>query len=293
MGFFQASKLRVLLIGGGGREHAVAWSLSKSPKVELIICAPGNGGTARGSTKIMNCGPDIKATDLTGLLLVAQTHRVDLVVPCSDSSIISGAVDFFETRRFRVFGPSKKAAKIEGSKSWAKAFMQRHKIPTAKYQSFSSPSEAISFLQSQPTSRHVVKASGLAAGKGVFLCQTNEEAEDAVKKIMVERAFGEAGEEIVIEEFLVGRELSVTIITDGKVWRLFPVGQDAQRIYDGNLGLNTGGMGVCIPSDLFTVDEIQEIQQTILEPTIRGLENEGKATPYSFPIIVVLTNSRS
>ncbi|EXM27392.1 phosphoribosylamine-glycine ligase [Fusarium oxysporum f. sp. vasinfectum 25433] len=239
MSFFHAGKIRVMLIGGGGREHAIAWSLSKSPKVELIICAPGNGGTARGSTKIKNCDPDIKATDLTGLLGVAETHRVDLVVPCSDSSIISGAVDFFETRGFRVFGPSKKAAKIEGSKSWAKAFMERHKIPTASYQSFSSPSEASLFLQSQSTSRHVVKASGLAAGKGVFLCNTKEEAEDAVNKLMVERVFGEAGEEIIIEEFLVGRELSVTIITDGKVWRLFPVGQDAQRIYDGNLGPNT------------------------------------------------------
>ncbi|KAL5605453.1 hypothetical protein FOVSG1_005600 [Fusarium oxysporum f. sp. vasinfectum] len=276
MSFFHAGKIRVMLIGGGGREHAIAWSLSKSPKVELIICAPGNGGTARGSTKIKNCDPDIKATDLTGLLGVAETHRVDLVVPCSDSSIISGAVDFFETRGFRVFGPSKKAAYIEGSKSWAKAFMERHKIPTASYQSFSSPSEASLFLQSQSTSRHVVKASGLAAGKGVFLCNTKEEAEDAVNKLMVERVFGEAGEEIVIEEFLVGRELSVTIITDGKVWRLFPVGQDAQRIYDGNLGPNTGGMGVCIPSDFFTVEEILEIQQTILEPTTRGLENEGK-----------------
>ncbi|QKD59599.2 phosphoribosylglycinamide synthetase [Fusarium oxysporum Fo47] len=240
MSFFHAGKIRVMLIGGEGREHAIVWSLSKSPKVDLIICAPGNGGTARGSTKIKNCDPDIKATDLTGLLGVAETHRVDLVVPCSDSSIISGAVDFFEIRGFRVFGPSKKVAKIEGSKRWAKAFMERHKIPTASYKSFSSPSEASLFLQSQPTSRHVVKASGLAAGKGVFLCNTKEEAEDAVNKFMVERVFGEAGEEIVIEEFLVGRELSVTIITDGKVWRLFPVGQDAQRIYDGNLGPNTG-----------------------------------------------------
>ncbi|SCO89525.1 related to Phosphoribosylamine--glycine ligase [Fusarium oxysporum] len=224
MSFFHAGKIRVMLIGGGGREHAIAWSLSKSPKVELIICAPGNGGTARGSTKIKNCDPDIKATDLTGLLGVAETHRVDLVVPCSDSSIISGAVDFFETRGFRVFGPSKKAAKIEGSKSWAKAFMERHKIPTASYQSFSSPSEASLFLQSQSTSRHVVKASGLAAGKGVFLCNTKEEAEDAVNKLMVERVFGEAGEEIIIEEFLVGRELSVTIITDGKRYgSLYPI----------------------------------------------------------------------
>ncbi|KAJ9418423.1 phosphoribosylglycinamide synthetase [Fusarium oxysporum] len=275
MSFFHAGKIRVMLIGEGGREHAIAWSLSKSPKVDLLICAPGNGGTARGSTKIKNCDPDIKATDLTGLLGVAETHRVDLVVPCSDSSIIFGAVDFFETRGFRVFGPSKKVAKIEGSKRWAKAFMERHKIPTASYQSFSSPSEASLFLQSQPTSRHVVKASGLAAGKGVFLCNTKEKAEDAVNKLMVERVFGEAGEEIVIEEFLVGRELSVTIITDEKVWRLFPVGQDAQRIYDGNLGPNTGGMGVCIPSDFFNVEEILEIQQTILEPTILGLENEN------------------
>ncbi|KAK7578892.1 hypothetical protein V3481_014714 [Fusarium oxysporum f. sp. vasinfectum] len=254
MSFFHAGKIRVMLIGGGGREHAIAWSLSKSPKVELIICAPGNGGTARGSTKIKNCDPDIKATDLTGLLGVAETHRVDLVVPCSDSSIISGAVDFFETRGFRVFGPSKKAAKIEGSKSWAKAFMERHKIPTASYQSFSSPSEASLFLQSQSTSRHVVKASGLAAGKGVFLCNTKEEAEDAVNKLMVERVFGEAGEEIIIEEFLVGRELSVTIITDGKVWRLFPVGQDAQRIYDGNLGPNTAFVGFICTGIMQTVD---------------------------------------
>ncbi|KAF9761319.1 hypothetical protein IL306_003862 [Fusarium sp. DS 682] len=283
MNFFQASKIRVLLIGRGGREHAIAWSLSKSPQVELIICAPGNGGTASGSTKIMNSEPDLKASDLTGLLEVARTHQVDLVVPCSDSSIISGAVDFFENQGFRVFGPSKDAARIEGSKSWAKAFMERHNTPTARYRSFSLPSEAISFLQSQPTSRHVVKASGLAAGKGVFLSRNKKEAEDAVNKIMVERAFGDAGEETVIEEFLVGRELSVTIITDGKAWKLFPVGQDAQRIYDGNLGPNSDGMGVCIPSDLFTVEEIQEIQQTILEPTIRGLQKEGKNTPYFSP----------
>ncbi|KAK2671010.1 Phosphoribosylglycinamide synthetase, C-domain [Fusarium oxysporum f. sp. vasinfectum] len=238
MSFFHAGKIRVMLIGGGGREHAIAWSLSKSPKVELIICAPGNGGTARGSTKIKNCDPDIKATDLTGLLGVAETHRVDLVVPCSDSSIISGAVDFFETRGFRVFGPSKKAAKIEGSKSWAKAFMERHKIPTASYQSFSSPSEASLFLQSQSTSRHVVKASGLAAGKGVFLCNTKEEAEDAVNKLMVERVLGKLEKKSSLR--------------------------------------SSCGMGVCIPSDFFNVEEILEIQQTILEPTIRGLENESK-----------------
>ncbi|KAF4337676.1 phosphoribosylamine-glycine ligase [Fusarium beomiforme] len=256
---------------------------AQSPQVELIIYVPGNGGTARGSSKIMNSDPSINAPDLTGMLEVARAHHIDLVVPCSDSSIISGAVDFFESQGFRVFGPSKDAARIEGSKSWAKAFMERNIIPTARYRSFSSPSQAISFLQSQLTSRHVMKASGLAAGKDVFLSRNKEEAEDAVNKIMVERAFGDAGEEIVIEEFLVGRELNVTVITDGKPWKLFPVGQDAQRIYDGNLGPNRGGMGVCIPSDLFTFEEIQEIQQTILGPTIRGLQNEGKNTLNSFP----------
>ncbi|RFN42346.1 phosphoribosylamine-glycine ligase [Fusarium flagelliforme] len=237
----QTDKIRVLVIGSGGREHAIAWSLSKSTKVDQVICAPGNGGTAHKSDKITNCDPKIDVADFEGLLEVARLHQVNLVIPCSDMSLILGAVDFFRAHNFRVFGPSKESANIEGSKAWAKSFMDRHKIPTAKYQSFSTASAAICYLQSQPEGKYVVKASGPAAGKGVFLSETKSEAEDAVRSIMVERAFGDAGKEVVIEEYLVGRELSVTFITDGSTWKLFPVGQDAQRIYDGSSGPNTGG----------------------------------------------------
>lgn len=146
----QTDKIRVLVIGNGGREHAIAWSLSKSTKVSKVICAPGNGGTAHKSDKITNCDPKIDVADFEGLLKVAQSHQVNLVVPCSDMSLILGTVDFFRAHNFRVFGPSKESANIEGSKAWAKSFMDRHKIPTAKYQSFSTASAAIGYLQSQP-----------------------------------------------------------------------------------------------------------------------------------------------
>ncbi|RSM13753.1 hypothetical protein CEP52_001693 [Fusarium oligoseptatum] len=267
--------LRILVVGGGGREHAIAWALSKSPSVEKIFCAPGNGGTATMCTKVENCQPRIESLEFSQLLQFAKLSSVNLVVPCPDEPLVRGITDYFRREGFRVFGPSKQAAQIEGSKCWAKCFMTRHSIPTASYQTFSTPEAAIAYLEGQTDQRWVVKASGLAAGKGVTLAENLTEAIDAVKSLMIDCVFGDAGREIVIEEFLEGREISMTLMTDGKTWKLFPPGQDTQRIYDGNIGPNTGGMGVIASPDFLTEREIHEIGFTILEPTIQGLCQEG------------------
>ncbi|KAK7414919.1 hypothetical protein QQX98_006244 [Neonectria punicea] len=275
MPFRREGALRILLIGGGGREHAIAWALSKSPQVEKVFCAPGNGGTSNGFLKIENCSPSIGALDFNALLDFATVNGVNLVVPCPDAPLVKGITDHFRRKGFRVFGPSMDAARIEGSKYWAKDFMTRHGIPTATYRNFSAATDAFSFIEEQSETRFVVKASGLAVGKGVILTDSKEDAMAAIKDIMIDRIFGDAGDEIVIEEFLFGREISLTLITDGNVWKLFPAGQDAQRILDGNLGENTGGMGVCVPLELLSNSEFQQIESTILRPTIDGLKSEG------------------
>ncbi|KKP04301.1 phosphoribosylformylglycinamidine cyclo-ligase [Trichoderma harzianum] len=264
--------LRILIVGSGGREHAFAWALSKSPLVEKVFCTPGNGGTEQEGSKIMNCQPTIQPLDFEALVEFAKTAKINLAIPCSDVPIVA-------------------AARLEGSKVWAKNFMVRHGIPTAQYRSFTDATEAMKYVQNDAIGPLVVKASGLAAGKGVIMPTSPLEATDAIKNIMVDKVFGQAGDEIVVEELLTGHEISINFITDGEVLRMFPAGQDAERILDGNLGLNTGGMGVYAPTSLITPLQLKEVEKTILQPTIDGMRQEGYPFVGFICIGLMMTNS--
>jgi phosphoribosylamine--glycine ligase / phosphoribosylformylglycinamidine cyclo-ligase len=269
-------QLRVLLLGSGGREHALAWALSRSNLVEKVLCVPGNGGTAIGDPKIENGPPGIATNDFALLVSLAREQRINLVVPGSEEAIVRGVEDRFRQEGIPVFGPSKGAARLEGSKCFAKDFMARHSIPTAKYWNCSTVEDAYSCLD-RICFPVVIKASGLAGGKGVLMPSSREEARAAVESMMVQKTFGDAGAEIVIEELLSGDEISITFVSDGTSLRLFPVGQDAQRILDGNIGANTGGMGVYAPTHLLSPEGIDDIVKIIFEPTIKGIRDEGIA----------------
>ncbi|RYP60919.1 hypothetical protein DL769_007926 [Monosporascus sp. CRB-8-3] len=270
------NRLRILLLGSGGREHALAWTLSRSPLVEKIFCIPGNGGTATGDTKIENGPSGISMVDFARLVDFSKQKKVNLVIPGSEEPIVQGIERWFKKEGIPVFGPSKGAARLEGSKCFAKDFMARHSIPTARYWNCSTAEEAYSCLD-KIDCPVVVKASGLAGGKGVLMPSTPEENRAAVHTLMIQKPYGEAGAEIVIEELLSGDEISITLVSDGSSLALFPVGQDAQRILDGNTGANTGGMGVYAPTDLLSAEQIDRITKTILEPTIKGIREEGMA----------------
>lgn len=269
------AELRILLIGRGGREHAFAWCLSKSSLVEKVICIPGNGGTARGDPKIENGPASLCENDYPGLVNFAKSRRINLVVPCSEGPLVDGIEKYFRDKGIVVFGPTEEAARLEGSKCAAKDFMSRHGIPRAEYKSFRNFQTAKEYLGTV-THPVVIKASGLAGGKGVLMPTNQEENLAAIKTLMVDKTFGKAGTEVVIEERLLGDEISITSLTDGYNLRLFPAGQDAQRILDGNLGANTGGMGVYAPTPLLTSKQLHEIERTILQPTVDGIREEGK-----------------
>jgi phosphoribosylamine--glycine ligase/phosphoribosylformylglycinamidine cyclo-ligase len=232
--------MRILLIGNGGREHALAWKLSQSPRVEAIYAVPGNGGTA-SCPKVANVD-SVKAEDFPGLVAFAQANSVGLVVPGPEAPLVDGVEGFFKAAGIPCFGPSKEAARLEGSKTYSKDFMKKYNVPTAAYENFSDYDKATAYLDSI---NHdiVIKATGLAAGKGVILPETKEEAKAALKEIMVDKAFGDAGDEVVIEELLLGDELSVLTFCDGYTTRSLPMAQDHKRIFDGDKGPNTGGMG--------------------------------------------------
>lgn len=266
-------KLIVLLIGSGGREHAFAWSLSKSPRVEKVLCVPGNGGTARCDRKVCNLA-NISIRDYPGLVQLSKSHGVNLVVPSCEDPLVDGIEKYFKDAGIAFFGPSHAAARLEGSKCFAKDFMQRHGIPTAAYRNFNDYIAAKQYLE---TVEHpvVIKASGLAAGKGVLMPTGPEENIAALRSVMLDKDFGDAGAETVIEELLVGDEISITFLTDGHTLRMFPAGQDHQRIYDGNVGANTGGMGVYAPTPILSSEQLAEIDRTILQPTIAGIRKEG------------------
>jgi phosphoribosylamine--glycine ligase / phosphoribosylformylglycinamidine cyclo-ligase len=269
------AKLKVLLIGSGGREHAFAWSLSKSSLVEKVICIPGNGGTARGDPKIENGPVSLTADDYPGLVNFAKSRGINLVVPSSEGPLVDGIERYFRDEGIVVFGPTEEAARLEGSKCAAKDFMSRHGIPTAEYKNFRDFETAKEYLGTV-THPVVIKASGLAGGKGVLMPTNREENLAALRSLMVDKIFGKAGMEVVIEERLLGDEISITFLTDGYDLRMFPAGQDAQRILDGNLGANTGGMGVYAPTPLLTAEQLHEIERTILQPTVDGIREEGK-----------------
>ena len=259
--------IRILLVGSGGREHALAWKLSQSPKVELIIAVPGNGGTA-SCPKVSN-DETVEADDYPGLVALAQENHVNLVVPGPEAPLVEGIEGYFRSVGIRCYGPSKPAARMEGSKTFSKDFMKKYNIPTAAYENFSNYEDAKEYLKGIDHNV-VLKASGLAAGKGVIIPTTKQEAQNALKEIMLDKEFGSAGDEIVIEEFLEGDELSILSFCDGFTIKSLPPAQDHKRIFDGDRGPNTGGMGSYAPTNIATTELIEEIERTILRPTIDG-----------------------
>lgn len=266
-----AAPLRILLIGNGGREHALAWKLAQSPLVDAIIAVPGNGGTATCPKTSNNT--TVSADDFPGLVALAHAQHVNLVVPGPEQPLVDGVEAFFASAGIPVFGPSMAAARMEGSKTFSKDFMKKHGIPTAAYENFSDFEAAKKYVDSVDHDV-VIKATGLAAGKGVIIPQSKEEAHQALKEIMQDRAFGDAGNEVVIEEFLTGDELSILSFCDGYTIKSLPPAQDHKRIFDGDLGPNTGGMGCYAPTNIATPELVAQIERDILEPTIAGMRND-------------------
>ncbi len=263
------AKMKILIIGSGGREHALAWKISQSPRVEKIYCAPGNAGISG----LAQCVP-IRAEEIGALAEFAESQKMDLTVVGPEAPLAAGIVEVFEKKRLRIFGPSKKAARIESSKSFAKRLMVKYGIPTAKGRSFSNPSAAAAYIQKIGVPV-VVKADGLAAGKGVFVCKTLEEAQDALTAIMKKGTFGQAGKMVVIEECLMGEEASFIAFTDGKTVIPLPSSQDHKTIYDNDQGPNTGGMGAYSPAPVVTPAMHQKIMDRIMIPTVAALAAEG------------------
>jgi len=262
--------MKILVVGKGGREHAIVWKLSQSDKVDKIYVAPGNVGIAEQAEII-----PIEAEDLDGLADFASKNEINLTVVGPELPLTLGIVDIFESKGLRIFGPNKEAAEIEGSKAFAKDFMQKHHIPTARFKVFESHFEALDFVRTAGFPL-VIKADGLAAGKGAVIVNNPDEAKATVENIMVERVFGEAGSRLVVEDFLVGEEVTVMAFTDGE--RVAPMisAQDHKRIGDGDTGPNTGGMGAYAPTNIVTESLMRQITEEILEPTINGLAAMGR-----------------
>jgi phosphoribosylamine--glycine ligase/phosphoribosylformylglycinamidine cyclo-ligase len=287
-------QLRVLIVGNGGREHAFAWKLSQSPLVDMVYVAPGNGGTGLGAnSKITNA--NVKSDDYPGLVAFAQQNQVNLVVPGPEAPLVDGIQGYFQAGRsnyslrslaqllrlfflstvgIRCFGPSKAAARMEGSKTFSKDFMQRHQIPTAAFGNFNDYESARAYLDSV-SHNVVIKADGLAGGKGVVIPTTKEEAHQALKEMMLDHQFGKAGDEVVIEEYLEGDELSILTFSDGYTIRSLPPAQDHKRIFDGDQGPNTGGMGCYAPTRIAPKEVREEIDRTIIQPSIDGMRRDG------------------
>ncbi len=263
--------MNVLLIGSGGREHALAWKIAQSPSVKTVFVAPGNAGTAM-ETGIENI--DIDAEDIHGLLEFAKNNAIDLTVVGPEAPLVKGVVDLFAEAGLRCFGPSKGAAQLEGSKAFSKDFFARHNIPTAAYANFTDTDKAIAYIKQQGAPI-VIKADGLAAGKGVILAETEAQAITAVKDMLAGNAFGEAGHRVVIEEFLRGEEASIIVIADGKNYLPMATSQDHKARDNGDTGPNTGGMGAYSPAPVVTPEISQKIMRDVIEPTIKGMAEEG------------------
>ncbi len=265
--------MKILVVGGGGREDALAWKLSQSRLAEKIFIAPGNAGTSMRGENV-----PISADDIDGLREFALRESVDLTVVGPELPLTMGIVDAFEEAGLKVFGPSRKAAQLEGSKVFSKELMTRLGIPTARYRKFTDPVEARAFVEGL-NSQVVIKADGLAAGKGAIVCQTMDEALKATDTIMVKRAFGDAGASVVVEEFLSGEEASFIAVTDGTTVLPLAPAQDHKAIYEGDRGPNTGGMGAYSPAPVVTKAMEREITERIMEPVVRAMKEAG--TPYS------------
>jgi phosphoribosylamine--glycine ligase len=268
--------VNILLIGGGGREHALAWKLAQSKRVKRLWVAPGNGGIAgevTASGESVECVP-VCAEDLEALLDFARAHKPDLTVVGPDNPLAAGIVDVFEENNLRIWGPNAQAAQFESSKVFAQDFMARYSIPTARAGTFNFPTAAKAFA-GELNGRCVVKADGLALGKGVLICETLKEAEAAIDSVMVDQQFGKAGNQVVIQEFLEGTEISLHVMCDGRTTILFPTSQDHKRALDGDKGLNTGGMGTFSPAPFINDDELQAAAASVLNPWLTGCLTEG------------------
>ncbi|NBH73428.1 phosphoribosylamine--glycine ligase [Clostridiaceae bacterium] len=262
--------MKVLIVGGGGREHAIAWKVSQSPKVDKLYCAPGNAGIAQ----VAECVP-VGVMEFDRLVAFAKENDIGLTIVAPDDPLAAGAVDAFEAAGLRAFGPRKNAAVLEGSKAFSKDLMKKYGIPTAAYETFDSAEEALAYLE-QAKMPIVLKADGLALGKGVLICNTREEARDGVRALMLDKQFGAAGNRIVIEEFMTGREVSVLAFVDGKNIRAMTSAQDHKRAKDGDLGLNTGGMGTFSPSPFYTDEVDGYCREHIYQPTVDAMRAEGR-----------------
>ena len=263
--------MKVLIVGSGGREHAIAWSVAKSPKVDKIYCAPGNAGIA----EYAECA-DIGAMEFEKLAAFAKEKEIDLTIVGMDDPLVGGIVDVFEAEGLRVFGPRKNAAILEGSKAFSKDLMKKYDIPTAAYENFDDPEKALEYLRTEAKFPIVLKADGLALGKGVLICQDLAEAEAGVKEIMEDKKFGNAGNTMVIEEFMTGREVSVLSFVDGKTIRTMTSAQDHKRAKDGDQGLNTGGMGTFSPSPFYTKEVEDFCNKYIYQATVDAMAAEGR-----------------
>ncbi len=262
--------MKILIVGGGGREHAIAWKLAKSPKVEKMYCAPGNAGIA----EVAEC-VNIGVMEFDKLVAFAKENEIDLTVVAPDDPLAAGAVDAFEAAGLRAFGPRANAAILEGSKAFSKDLMKKYGIPTAAYETFNDPERALAYLETAKMPI-VLKADGLALGKGVLICKDLEEAKAGVKTLMMDKQFGSAGDEIVIEEFMTGREVSVLSFVDGKTIRIMTSAQDHKRAKDGDQGLNTGGMGTFSPSPFYTPEVDAFCKEHIYQKTVDAMKAEGR-----------------
>ena len=262
--------MKVLIVGSGGREHAIAWKVAQSPKVDKIYCAPGNAGIEEYAECV-----NIGAMEFDKLVAFAKEHEIDLTVVAPDDPLAAGAVDAFEAAGLRVFGPRKNAAILEASKAFSKDLMKKYNIPTAAYETFTDPHKALEYLQTAKMPI-VLKADGLALGKGVLICNTLEEAEAGVKEIMMDKKFGSAGNHMVIEEFMTGREVSVLSFVDGKTIKIMSSAQDHKRAKDGDQGLNTGGMGTFSPSPFYTKEVDEFCEKYVYQATVDAMAAEGR-----------------
>lgn len=262
--------MKILIVGSGGREHAIAWSIAKSPRADKIYCAPGNAGIAEYAECV-----EIGAMEFDKLAAFAKEKEIDLTVVGMDDPLVGGIVDVFEAEGLRVFGPRKNAAILEGSKAFSKDLMKKYQIPTAAYENFDDPDKALAYLKTAKFPI-VLKADGLALGKGVLICNTLEEAKEGVAQIMLDKKFGSAGNRLVIEEFMTGREVSVLSFVDGKTIKTMTSAQDHKRAGDGDTGLNTGGMGTFSPSPFYTKEVDDFCKKYIYQATVDAMAAEGR-----------------
>ena len=281
--------MNILIIGNGGREHALAWKVRQSPLVKKVFVAPGNAGTAL-EEGVENVA--IAATDLPALVNFAKENQVGLTIVGPEAPLVIGVVDAFRANGLKIFGPTQSAAQLEGSKAFTKDFLARHQIPTAEYQNFTEVEPALAYLK-QKGAPIVIKADGLAAGKGVIVAMTLEEAEEAVKDMLSGNAFGEAGSRVVIEEFLDGEEASFIVMVDGKNVEPMATSQDHKRVGEGDQGLNTGGMGAYSPAPVVTPEIHNRVMEEVIYPTVRGMAAEGNPyTGFLYAGLMIMPNGQ-